>query len=160
MQKTLKAVILVPYVGSNADAKTPEGEGKIFFDEYFFDAEVIQVLGSSFKGRMYVKDGIGMYIIGEGKTNAAMYTTALLSSFSFDFKDTKFVLCGCCGCAKDAGVVGDVYLVTSSVDYELGHNADVRDGNTAREVTWYPNVTFNVYGHIDFDEGFIEKAHE
>lgn len=156
----LKAVILIPYVGSSTEEKTPQYEGKIFYEQHFHDAKTIQVLSSGYKGRMYVKDDVGMYIIGEAKINATLYTTALLYDERFDLKDTKFILCGCCGCAKDLGVVGDIYLVSDAVDYDLGHTADIRDKSNKTDITWFPNKKFSRYGHIIFDKNFVDKAYE
>ena len=156
----LKAVFLIPYVGSSDKDLTPQSEAKIFYQEYFYDADIVQILSKGFRGRMYVKDGIGMYITGEAKINATMFTAALLNCDKFDLTDTKFILCGCCGCAMEYGVVGDIYLITSAVDYDLGHTADVRDKTNKTAITWYPNKKFSRYGHLDFDSEFVDWAYE
>ena len=127
MKKNLKAVILVPYVASGEDSEVPAAEAKSLYEEHFNNAETKQVLGTGLEGRLYINDEIGLYIIGEGKTNASMYTTALFNCTDLDLNNTRFVLFGCCGCAKDFGVVGDIYFIAQAVDSELGHHADSRE---------------------------------
>lgn len=123
----MKTIILVPYVASGESSETPGAEAKFLYEEHFKDCEYKQILGQGLEGRLYIKDEIGMYIIGEGKTNASMYCTALINSNELDLSNTKFILFGCCGCAKDFGVVGDIYFITDTVDMELGHHADNRE---------------------------------
>ena len=123
----MKTVILVPYVASLKNTSLPTAEAKFLYEDHFTEAEQIQILGDGLEGRLYVKDDVGLYIIGEGKTNASIYCTALLNNKSLNFSDTKFILFGCCGCTKGNGVVGDIYLIAETVDYELGHHVDIRD---------------------------------
>ena len=127
MNEKLKFVILVPYVASGEDQENPSAEASFFFGQYFNDAERRQIVGDGLEGSLYVKEGIGLYIIGEGKTNATINCTALLNDKSFDFVDTKFIEFGCCGCVKEVGVVGDIYLIGETFDMELGHHADSRE---------------------------------
>lgn len=125
--QNLKIIILVPYVASGESNEVPSAEAEFLFSDYFNEATSKQVLGSGLEGRLYIKEDVGLYIIGEGKTNASMYCTALLNDKCFDLENTKFVLFGCCGCARDFGVVGDIYFITDTVDIELGHHADSRE---------------------------------
>lgn len=125
--QSLKTIILVPYVASGESSETPSAEAKYLYDEHFKDCEYKQILGQGLEGRLYIKDEVGLYIIGEGKTNASMYCTALVNCKDFDLSATKFMLFGCCGCAKDEGVVGDIYFISETVDTELGHHADSRE---------------------------------
>lgn len=156
----MKSIILVPYVASSESIEIPTAEAKFLFEEYFRDSSYKQVLGKGLEGRLYINGDVGLYIIGEGKTNASMYATALLSNNEFDFSDTKFILFGCCGCARDVGVVGDIYLVAETVDYELGHHADAREIEGDANHTWYPNQSFSRYGHVDLRNDFYDSVWE
>ena len=100
---------MVPYVASGESNEAPSAEAKFLFEEHFKDASYKQILGSGLEGRLYTIDDVGLYIIGEGKTNASMYCTALLNNKEIIVPETKFVLFGCCGCAKEVGVVGDSF---------------------------------------------------
>lgn len=132
MQK-LKTIILVPYVASSESEETPTAEAKFLFEDHFKNADVTQIMGTDLEGRLYINGDRGLYIIGEGKTNASMYTTALLNSNEVDISDAKFVLFGCCGATKGTGVVGDIYFVGETVDMELGHHADSRENGSSQE---------------------------
>ena len=131
----LKAVILVPYVASSMGADIPHAEAEYFYKNYFYDSETYQVIGSTIEGRIYIKDDVGLYIIGEGKINSAITTTALLMCDHFDLNNTKFILCGCCGSARDIGVVGDIYFISETIDSDLGHHVDIRDKDLQEEPT-------------------------
>lgn len=160
MKEKLKTVLLVPYAASGENQETPTAEAQFLYQDYFNDANAVQILGNSLEGRMYVKDQMGLYIIGVGKTNASMYCTALLNNDKLDLSDTKFILFGCCGCARDVGVVGDIYLVGETVDYELGHHADSREDGASASHSWYPNVSFEHYGYVNLQNDFFNKAYD
>lgn len=129
----MKTIILVPYVASGESNEVPAAEAKFLHEEHFKDASYKQILGTGLEGRLYIKGDVGLYIIGEGKTNASMFTTALLNDKEIVEPDTKFILFGCCGCAKEVGVVGDIYFVAEAVDGELGHHADSREDGSSSE---------------------------
>lgn len=154
----MKTVILVPYVASLKNTSLPTAEAKFLYEDHFTEAEQIQILGDGLEGRLYVKDDVGLYIIGEGKTNASIYCTALLNNKSLNFSDTKFILFGCCGCTKGNGVVGDIYLIAETVDYELGHHVDIRDTEDNKP-TWYPNESFSRFGYVNLENDFLEKTY-
>ena len=158
MDIKLRKVILVAYVASGESSEVPTAEAKFLFEEHFKDASYKQILGSGLEGRLYIKDDIGLYIIGEGKTNASMFTTALLNAKEIVEPDTKFILFGCCGCAKEVGVVGDIYFVAETVDGELGHHADSREDGSSSEHSWYPNESFARFGYVNLENDCLNKA--
>ena len=160
MNEKLKFVILVPYVASGEDQENPSAEAEHFFRHYFNDAQNKQIVGDSFEGSLYIKGDVGLYIIGEGKTNAAINCTALLNDKSFDFVDTKFIEFGCCGCVKEVGVVGDIYLIGETFDMELGHHADSREEEADAFHSWYPNKSFKRYGYINLENDFFNQSYE
>lgn len=160
MKEKLKAVILVPYVASHEDSSEPLAEAAVLYGEYFNDAATLQIAGKGFEGRMYIKNQVGFYIVGEGKTNASMYCSALLNEQSFDFSDTKFILFGCCGAARDVGVVGDIYLIAETLDFDLGYHADFRDIQNNSGHSWYPNESYLRFGYIDLENEFFNKSFE
>lgn len=154
----MKTIILVPYVASGESSEVPTAEAKFLFEEHFKNGSYEQILGSGLEGRLFINGDVGLYIIGEGKTNASMYITALLNNNEFDFSDTKFILFGCCGCAKGRGVVGDIYLVAEAVDYDLGHHSDARELQDESGHTWFPNESFERFGYLNLENKFYNKA--
>ena len=123
-----KKVILIPFTQVDEDNNL-RFEAKFFYQEYFQDAEALQIVGDGLAGKMFIKDELAMYITGEGKASSAMATSALLCNSNFDFSDTTFILCGCCGSAYGKGVPGDVYVIEDAVDIDLGFRVDVRDND-------------------------------
>lgn len=129
----LKTIILVPYAASSESKDAPSAEAKYLFEEHFINAGFKQILGTDIEGKLFISGDTGLYIIGEGKTNASMYTTALLNSNEVDISDAKFILFGCCGSVKGTGVVGDIYFVGETADMDLGHHADSRENGSSQE---------------------------
>lgn len=154
----LDTIILVPYTASDVHTDIPGGEATFLYDVIFKDGKVFQICGNGLGGRLYVKENMGLYIISEGKTNAAMNTTSLLSSDDFDFTDATFVLFGCCGSSVGLGVVGDFYILCGVADYDLGYVADVRDLENENSPTWYPNISMTKQAHFNLNESLYEKA--
>ena len=54
--------------------------------------------------RLYVKDGVALYMLGMGKVNAALSTRAVLSDERFDFSQACIISTGCAGSAAGYGV--------------------------------------------------------
>lgn len=156
--KKFDKVILLPYAASDVHSDTPGGEAAFLYSEFFKDGEAIQICGDKLGGRLYIKDGLALYIISEGKTNAAMNTVLLLSRTDFDFSDTTFVLFGCCGSSVGHGVVGDFYIICGTADYDLGYVADHRDLESQNNPTWYPNVSLTNQAHFNLNKSLYEKA--
>ena len=113
------------------------GEAQYYYEAYVMGGEVFEIPGASGDGRLYVKDGIALFLVGVGKVESALNTAMLLSDARFDFSETYVISTGCAGCAAEYGVMGDVYVISAAVDYDLGHHADPRDLTEASDVTWF-----------------------
>ena len=61
------------------------GEAQYYFEQYLTDAEVFDIPNGADGAGLYYKDGVAMYLIGQGKVSAALNTTAVLSDSRFDF---------------------------------------------------------------------------
>ncbi len=152
-----KKVILIPFTKADGDNNL-RFEAKFFYQEYFQDAEELQIVGNGLTGKLFIKDELAMYIIGEGKVSCAMTTSALLCNSDFDFSDTIFILCGCCGSAYGKGVPGDVYVVEDTVDIDLGYRIDSRDNNNGK--TWYPNPALDDTAHVELNKKLANDVYE
>lgn len=154
----LNKIILVPYVASGEQSEVPSAEAKFLFEGHFTNASYKQILGTGLEGRLYINGDVGLYIIGEGKTNASMYTTALFNNSEIEISNATFILFGCCGCAKGSGVVGDIYLVAEAVDYDLGHHCDARELGDEAGHTWFPNESFKRFGYLNLDNKIFNET--
>ena len=118
------------------------GEAQLFYEAYLAGGEVYEINGHPEPGKLYYKDGVAMYLLGQGKVSAALNTTAVLSDPRFDFSDAYILPVGCGGSAEGYGIFGDVYVISAAVDYDLGHHADAREMQTESDTTWFCDDSF------------------
>lgn len=155
--KNLDAVILIPFA-EGQDYQIPDAEAKYFYEEHFKDADAYQITNEGIVGRMYVKDNIGMYILGQGKSNASISATSLLTDKRFNFDNTTFILFGCCGGASEISAIGDLYLISSVVDFDLGYHADFLEENNVSNNEWFNNSSYDDFAKINLDDFIVGKA--
>lgn len=103
------------------------GEARYYYEHYLKGAESYEVPGGMEGSRMYIRDGVALYLLGMGKVNAALSTMAVLSDPRFDFSQAYILSTGCAGSAAGSTVMGDVFVITAAVDYDPGHHADARE---------------------------------
>ncbi len=125
------------------------GEAQYYFERYFEDAVSYEIPGGTKGSRLYVQNGVALYVLGMGKVNAALSTMAVLSDRRFDFSKAYILSTGCAGSATEASVMGDVFVITAAIDYDLGHHADIREMTDKNDVTWFHDP--------DFDDAAIVK---
>ncbi len=139
---------LLPVAGD-----TP-GEAPRLYGGDFRGEEGVPVRGGYPGSRLYVRGGLALYLTGMGKVNAAASVTALLADERYDFSESFIISTGCAGGAYGRSVMGDVYVVTSAVDYDIGHHADIRDMEDGENtVTWFHDASYDdvAYTHLDRD---------
>ncbi len=78
-----------------------------------------------------------------GKVNSAMTLQAILMDDRFDFSNAYIISTGCAGSAIEYGVMGDVFVITATVDFDLGHHADARDLTTDLATTWFHDESYD-----------------
>lgn len=137
-------VLIMPkfIIGTLGDGQADEAE--LFYRAYFADAEIITVKGCP--KPLYYKDGLALMVGDEGKVNAAVTLTALLCDPRFDFSKAYILSTGCAGSPPESTVMGDVFLITATVDFDLGHTADYRDLTAPAEATWFYESEFGLDG--------------
>ena len=62
------------------------------------------------ENKLYVKDGVALYVTGMGKVNSALSLNAILLDERFDFSNAYIFSTGCAGSAYEYGVMGDVWV--------------------------------------------------
>ena len=113
------------------------GEAQYYYERYLDGAAGCDVPGGTPGSTLYVKDGVALYVLGMGKVNAALGTAAVLSDPRFDFSGAYILSTGCAGSAKETTVMGDVFVISAAVDYDLGHHADIREMEDRTAETWF-----------------------
>ena len=111
----IKVLILPKFENGEMTGDFP-GEAQYYYDAYVKDGDEYDIAGGFEDNKLYVKDGVALYVTGMGKVNSAMSLQAILSDNRFDFSDAYVFSTGCAGSAVEYGVMGDVYVITATVD--------------------------------------------
>ena len=133
------------------------GEAQDYYEQYLMGAAEYDVPYSS--GKLFYKDGIAMCMPGMGKVNAALGTMAILSDTRFDYSEAYIISTGCAGSSAGNTVMGDVFLITSVVDYDLGHHADARELSDPEGTTWFHDADFDDAAVVRLDPELMEKVY-
>ena len=154
----IKILILPKFEIGELKGDVP-GEAQFYYERYMDGAESYDIPGDSDESPLYVKDGVGLYLVGMGKTMAALNTMALLSDARFDFSNAWILSTGCAGSAKEYGVMGDVFLITAAVDYDLGHHADIREMSDQTSATWFQDAEYDAEAVFRLNPELMDKTY-
>ncbi len=151
-------ILLTPKIDIDLINSDAMGEGRLFYDHYLKGGDVYEIdFGIGVK-RAYFKDGIMMMALGQGKVSAAFYLSTLLRDNRFDFSDAYILNIGCCGCATGYGTMGDVFVITSAVDGDLGNRVDKSELQNKEHTGWFHNKVFDDVSNIRFNEELADKV--
>ena len=155
----VKVLILPKFEVDRLYGDTP-GEAQFYYEEYLKGGESYEIRGGFENNRLYVKDGVALYVTGMGKSNAALSTMAVLSDDRFDFSNAYVISTGCAGSSKDTTVLGDVFVITAAVDYDLGHHADIRDMESDSAVTWFHDSSYDSSSCFMMNPDLMDSVYE
>ena len=150
-------VLLLPKFEIDKMAGDLPGEAQYYYEQYLMGAEEYDVPYSSSK--LYYKDGVAMCVLGIGKISAALGTMAVLSDDRFDYSDAYIISTGCAGSAAGTTVMGDVFVITSAVDYDMGHHADAREISDPEGITWFHDSDYDDLAVVRLDPELMEKVY-
>ncbi len=164
LQKTeqkipVKVLILPAFEVDEMEGDFP-GEAQYYYEGYLAGGEEYTVRGCVDDTKMYLKDGVALCLLGEGKVSAALNTGAILSDGRFDFSDAYFLVTGCAGGAKGYSVMGDVSVITAVADYDLGHHADPREQVSKGDTTWYHDEEYDENSVVSLDPALTDRVFE
>ena len=155
----IKVLILPKFEVAGMSGDFP-GEAQFYYEAFLLDSDEYEIRGSFRNNKLYVKDGIAMYLTGMGKVNSALSTMAVLLDSRFDFSDAYIISTGCAGTAVEYSVMGDVFLVTAAVDYELGHRADSREMQDPSRETWFHDREYDDAAYIKLNPDLMHRVYE
>ena len=155
----VRVLILPKFEIGDMDDET-FAEAQLYYNGYVRDGQVYDIPNTAGEGRLYYKDGVALFVTGMGKVKSAVNTSALLTDDRFDFSDSYILSTGCSGCAAGYGVMGDVYVITAAVDYDLGHHIDPRDMHGEEDTTWIHDSDFDSSAVVFLDEAFTDKVYD
>ena len=136
-------VLLLPKFETGAMTGDFPGEAQHLYEAYCAGGAEYDIRGGFPGHKLYIKEGVALYVTGMGKVNAALSLYAVLSDPRFDFSESYVISVGCAGSAVGSTVMGDVFVVTAAVDYDLGHHADIRELTQPRDCTWFHDPIFD-----------------
>ncbi len=136
------------------------GEAQFYYDAYVKDGDAYDIQGGIDGNKLYVKDGVALYVTGMGKVNSASSLQAILLDSRFDFSNAYILSTGCGGASRDYGVMGDVYISTSTVDFDLGHHADIRDISTDSDTTWFHDESYDSVAYNELNQELCHKIYD
>ena len=174
------ATVLVPVVAGTATAEDPEkievlilpkfengemsgdfpGEAQYYYENYLACGEEYEIKGGFPGHKLYVKDGVALYVTGMGKVNASMSATAVLLDPRFDFSDAYVISTGCGGTATGYSVMGDVFVMSACIDFDLGHHADPREMTIPSETTWFHDASYDDASYKLLDQELVSAVYD
>ena len=138
------------------------GEAQLFYEAFFMDADAFEIAGGQKEYPLYInRDGLALCVTGQGKVKSAVRLAAILCDGRFDFSDAYIISVGCCGNAVNICNIADVSIISATVDFDLGHTADVRDlRDPDRSVTWFHDESFDPSSHRILNRRLTDKVYE
>lgn len=155
----VKVLILPKFEVGNMEGDFP-GEAQYYYEGYLSGGKEYALKGAGDGTKLYYKNGVAMCVTGMGKVSAALHTAAALSDERFDFSKAYILSTGCAGSAEGYGVMGDVYILSAAVDYDLGHHADPREMSEERATTWFHDDSYDEYAVIETDPTLTAKVYD
>ena len=155
----VKVLILPKFEIGDISSDFP-GEAQYYYDAYVKDGEAYEIKGAFEGNKLYYKDGVALYLTGMGKVNTAVSLTAILSDERFDFSDCYFFSTGCAGSAREYTVMGDVFVITACIDFDLGHHADNREMKDQEATTWFHDEGYDSSSYKLLNQDLANKVFE
>lgn len=153
-------VLILPKFESGEIAGDFPGEAQLYYEQYCMGGEEYEIKGAFGGNKLYVKDGVALCITGVGKVNAAVTLTTIVLDDRFDFSDAYIFSTGCAGSAYEYGVMGDVFVISATVDIDLGHTADAREIADPEGVTWFGDPSYTHTGYKALNAELTDKVFE
>ncbi|MCR4722915.1 MAG: purine nucleoside permease [Eubacteriales bacterium] len=158
-QRNHVKVLILPKFEVDAISGDFPGEAQCFYDEYLAGGDSYQIDGCPGTIEVYYKDGVALCPVGQGKVTAALNTAAVLSDARFDFSEAYVLSVGCGGAAEGYGILGDVFVISAAVDFDLGHSADPREMENETETTWFHDESFDGSAVIRLDQELTDRVY-
>ena len=158
-QIPVKVLILPKFEVDKMSGDFP-GEAQYYYEEYVDGGDKYTIKGSPEDLTLYYKNGVALCATGMGKVCAALNTTAILSDERFDYSDATILSTGCAGASEGYGIYGDVFVISASVDYDLGHTADPRDMADPSKPTWFHDADYDNVAVISLNRELTDSVYE
>ena len=158
MDRMKVRVLILPIFEVGGPESGFHGEAQYFYEAYLQNAEVFEIPGADGL-KLYYRDGVALCLLGMGKISAALNTVAVLSDSRFDFSESYILSTGCAGSAAETSVMGDVFVISAAVDYDLGHHADSSELADPDAATWFHDAMFDKIAVIRMDPRLTDRVY-
>ena len=155
----IKVLILPKFENGEMSGDFP-GEAQYYYEAYCAGGEEYDIVGGFQGNKLYVKDGVALYVTGMGKVNTAMSLNSILLDDRFDFSNAYVFSTGCAGSAMDSTVMGDVFVITAAIDFDLGHHADPREMTSDSETTWFHDASYDSSSYKILNQDLMDKIYD
>lgn len=89
-----------------------------------------------------------------------MSVNNVLNDSRFDFSNALILSVGCAGSSVGYGTMGDVYLISSTVDMEYGHAVDSKDlSDQDKKTTWFHDTEYDDVAYRILNKDLVSKAY-
>lgn len=157
-REKIRVLLLPKFEAGELEGDFP-GEAQLYYEAYEQGAEEYEIAGGPSDSRLFVKDGVALFVTGSGKVNVTLGLSSILKDERFDFSDAYVMSVGCMGTPAERTVMGDVVVCTATVDYDLGHHADVRDMSEESETTWFHDDAYDDTASRILDPELMDKVY-
>ena len=155
----VKVLILPKFESGDLSGDFP-GEAQYYYENYVEGGEEYEIKGGFENSKLYYKDGVALYVTGMGKVNTALSLSAILLDGRFDFSDCYFLSTGCAGSAVGSTVMGDVFVISAAIDFDLGHHADPREMADPSRPTWFADPSYNSASYKLLDQDLVARVYD
>ena len=155
----VKALILPKYeIGNMVDNKI--GEAELFYKEYFNGSyETYEIESLKDGSKIYVNDsGLALMIVGQGKINSSLTLFACLNDDRFDFSNTYIISVGSAASNVGYSTLGDVFIISSTSDYDMGHKVDARELKDSESATWFYDEKYKNIANKTLNKTLVDKV--
>ena len=159
-QKIPVQVLLLPKFELDAIIGDFPGEAQYFYEAYLDGGDSYAIDGWPDTHELYYKNGVAMCLLGQGKINAALTISAILLDERFDFSDAYILCVGCGGAAAGYGIFGDVFVISTAVDFDLGYWADARELGDKEGTAWFHDETLDDSAVVPLDTSLTDRVFE
>ena len=160
--KAALKVIIIPKFELGEMAGDFPGEAQLFYEKYCMGCEEAEIPHMPPTARFFMNEenGVGILVTGSSKAAAGSSLMALLSSDLYAYSDAYIVSVGCSGGNMSCCTLGDVILVTTVCDYDLGHHVDAHEREkSSSRVMWFPDDAYADYSIKSFDPALCEQVY-
>ncbi|MBR6028823.1 MAG: hypothetical protein IKP40_06995 [Clostridia bacterium] len=151
-------VLLLPKFEVGELAGDFPGEAQYYYEAYLQGAETYEIANGGGLA-LYCRDGVALCVLGMGKVSAAMGTLAILCDSRFDFSDAYIISTGCAGSSAGNTVMGDVFIISAAVDYDLGHHVDSRELADPNGRTWFHDPDYDDAAVVMMNSALTDKVY-